>query len=261
VAWWPGEEGWHLGYGALTPPGLLGGTAVFDLTRGNLTAGLADVPDRALSDRYRAAGGVRRRLDTTLGRLDPTGVTILARHPGRWDGLTGSGWEIAVLCGGRYRPTDVHFGPIAGPLRRITDTRPELDGIVLGTQQPMAYRAADGLELDGLLVLPVASDGTFPLVTILHGGPYDRYADRCQLFWFPSAQWLAAAGYAVFLPNPRGGQGHGHEFAASVAGRVGLEEWTDITTGIDLLVARGERAVRSRSRWQHRLGGRWSASP
>jgi dipeptidyl aminopeptidase/acylaminoacyl peptidase len=150
---------------------------------------------------------------------------------------------------------------LRGPLRRITDTRPELDGIVLGTQQPMAYRAADGLELDGLLVLPVASDGTFPLVTILHGGPYDRYADRCQLFWFPSAQWLAAAGYAVFRPNPRGGQGHGHEFAASVAGRVGLEEWTDITTGIDLLVARGERAVRSRSRWQHRLGGRWSASP
>jgi dipeptidyl aminopeptidase/acylaminoacyl peptidase len=60
----------------------------------------------------------------------------------------------------------------------------------------------------------------------------------------------------VFLPNPRGGQGHGHEFAASVAGRVGLEEWTDIATGIDLLVAPGERAVRS-----HRLGGRRSASP
>jgi dipeptidyl aminopeptidase/acylaminoacyl peptidase len=120
--------------------------------------------------------------------------------------------------------------------------RPELDGVALGTQQPLVYRAADGLDLDGLLVLPAgqtASAGPFPLITIVHGGPYDRYADRCQLFWFPSAQWLATAGYAVFLPNPRGGQGHGHQFAASVAGRVGREEWTDILTGIDLLVTEG----------------------
>nr|WP_246292628.1 prolyl oligopeptidase family serine peptidase [Lentzea indica] len=39
------------------------------------------------------------------------------------------------------------------------------------------------------------------------------------------------------MPNPRGGLGHGHEFAAAVAGRVGQEEWHDIETGIDLLIA------------------------
>ncbi|MFC7645636.1 prolyl oligopeptidase family serine peptidase [Streptosporangium lutulentum] len=33
--------------------------------------------------------------------------------------------------------------------------------------------------------------------------------------------------------------GHGHAFAAAVAGRVGLEEWTDIVSGIDLLIADG----------------------
>ncbi|MEV5896197.1 alpha/beta hydrolase family protein [Nonomuraea fuscirosea] len=55
----------------------------------------------------------------------------------------------------------------------------------------------------------------------------------------PSGQWLATAGYAVFLPNPRGGEGHGHAFAAAVAGAVGLGEWTDVNTGIDLLIAEG----------------------
>ncbi len=54
-----------------------------------------------------------------------------------------------------------------------------------------------------------------------------------------SGQWLATAGYAVFLPNPRGGSGRGHEFAATVAGAAGQEEWTDIVTGIDLLIAEG----------------------
>jgi dipeptidyl aminopeptidase/acylaminoacyl peptidase len=74
---------------------------------------------------------------------------------------------------------------------------------------------------------------------MVHGGPYDRHADQLHGGLYPCGQWLASAGYAVFLANPRGGMGHGHEFAAAVAGRVGLEEWTDIASGIDRLIADG----------------------
>ncbi|TDE13023.1 prolyl oligopeptidase family serine peptidase [Jiangella asiatica] len=249
LAWWPGEDGWHLGYVALTPPVLQAGTAVFDLTvdshvRCNRTSGLPMCPTELHQTDTAPLVVFADGLNTTLARLDHAGPTTLSQHPGQLEDLatTPTGEKIAALTGTRYQPANVHVGPPTGPLRKITDTRPELDGIIFGTQRPLAYRAADGLDLDGLLVLPVgksASDGPFPLVTIVHGGPYDRYADRCQLSWFPSAQWLATAGYAAFLPNPRGGQGHGHAFAASVAGRVGREEWTDILTGIDLLTAEG----------------------
>lgn len=249
LTWWPGEDGWHLGYIALTPPVLQAGNAVFDLAVGsrvlrNRTSGLPMCPTELCQTDTAPLVVFADGLNTTLARLDPTGPTTLSQHPGRVDDLTTTptGEKIAALTGTRYQPANVHVGPPAGPLRKITNTRPELNGIALGTQQPLAYRAADGLDLDGLLVLPVgktASDGPFPLITIAHGGPYDRYADRLQLFWFPSAQWLATAGYAVFLPNPRGGQGHGHQFALSVAGRVGQEEWTDILTGIDLLITEG----------------------
>ncbi|WP_328848163.1 alpha/beta hydrolase family protein [Micromonospora zamorensis] len=249
LAWWLGEDGWHLGYVALTPPVLQAGTAVFDLAVDsrvlrNRTAGLSMCPTQLCQTGAAPLVVCADGLNTTLARLDPAGLSTLSHHPGRLDNVTTTptGTEIAAITGTRYQPPNVYIGPLTGPLRRITNTRPDLDGIALGTQQPLAYRAADGLDLDGLLVLPVgrsASEGPFPLVTIVHGGPYDRYADRCQLFWFPSAQWLAAAGYAVFLPNPRGGQGHGHQFAASVAGRVGGQEWTDILTGIDLLIAQG----------------------
>ncbi|MEV0155651.1 prolyl oligopeptidase family serine peptidase [Micromonospora sp. NPDC050686] len=249
LAWWPAEDGWHLGYLALTPPVMQAGTAVFDLTIGsrvrrNRTAGLSMCPTELCQTDAAPLVVFADGLNTALARLCPTGPTTLSQRQGRLDHLTTTptGEQIAALTGTRYQPSNVYLGPPTGPLRRITDARPELDGIALGTQQTLAYRAADGLDLDGLLVLPVgrtASEGPFPLVTIVHGGPYDRYADRCQLFWSPSAQWLAAAGYAVFLPNPRGGQGHGHEFAASVAGRVGQQEWTDIQTGIDLLIAQG----------------------
>ncbi|MGI5500547.1 alpha/beta hydrolase family protein [Lentzea sp. CA-135723] len=73
----------------------------------------------------------------------------------------------------------------------------------------------------------------------MHGGPYDRFTDNLQLHWVPSAQWFAHQGIATFLPNPRGGLGHGHEFAEAVGGRVGLEEWHDIENGLDLLVSEG----------------------
>ncbi|MGH8891324.1 MAG: prolyl oligopeptidase family serine peptidase [Acidothermaceae bacterium] len=249
LAWWHGEDGWHLGYIALTPPVLQAGAAVFDLALAsgavhNRTSGLAMCPTELHQTDGEPLVVFADGLNTTLARLEPTGPTPLAQHPGRLDELTTtpSGDKIAVLTGTQYVPANVHVGPPTGPLRKITDTRPELGGVAFGTQQPLTYRASDGLDLDGVLVLPVgktASEGPFPLVTIVHGGPYERYADDFQLVWAPSGQWLATAGYAVFLPNPRGGQGHGHEFAASVAGRVGQEEWTDILSGIDLLIADG----------------------
>ncbi|GAA2693019.1 alpha/beta hydrolase family protein [Actinoplanes palleronii] len=249
LAWWPAEDGWHIGYVALTPPVLHAGTAVFDLSltsgsRTNRTAGLPMCPTELCQTGTAPLLLCADGLTTVVSRLDPAGLTTLLHHPGRLDALTATpdGARIAVLATTRYRLADVHLGPPTGPLDRVTDTHPELNGIPLGTQQPLTYHAADGLALDGLLVLPpghTAADGPFPLVTIAHGGPYDRYADHLQLSWAPSAQWLATAGHAVFLPNPRGGKGHGHDFAARVAGRVGQEEWTDILTGIDLLVTRG----------------------
>jgi dipeptidyl aminopeptidase/acylaminoacyl peptidase len=120
--------------------------------------------------------------------------------------------------------------------------RPELRDVRWGAQERLSYKAFDGLALDGLLILPAGrsrQDGPFPLVTLVHGGPYDGYTDQLQLGWYPSGQWLATAGYAVFLPNPRGGRGHGHAFAARVAGAVGMDEWTDVLTGIDMLIADG----------------------
>jgi dipeptidyl aminopeptidase/acylaminoacyl peptidase len=253
--WWLGED-WHLAYLALTPPGLQAGTAVFDLVvpasgpagaHRNVTDGLPACPAELVQvDRGAPLVVVADGLDTAIHRLVPDELQLveISRTTGLVRQLTTNrdGELIAAVLSRSDQPHNVHAGPTGGPLRRLTDTRPELRDVRWGTQHRLSYRASDGLALDAVLILPPGrsrQDGPFPLVTLVHGGPYDRYADQFMLHWVPCGQWLAQAGYAVFLPNPRGGQGHGHEFAASVAGAVGQEEWTDILTGIELLVTEG----------------------
>ncbi|OKJ39145.1 dipeptidyl aminopeptidase [Streptomyces sp. CB01580] len=256
LTWWRAETGWHLAYLAVTPPGLVGGTAVFDVVvplsgaaagPRNLTDGMTACPLGLVQ----VASGpplvvVADGLDTAVHRLDPGGPHLVevARVDGLLTALTASrsGDVVAALVSTAYEPVNVHAGAPRGPLARISDTRPEYRGIRWGTQERLSYEASDGLALDGLLILPAGktrNERPFPLVTLVHGGPDDRYADQFMLGVHVSGQWLATAGYAVFLPNPRGGQGHGHAFAASVAGAVGMNEWTDIVTGIDLLITSG----------------------
>jgi hypothetical protein len=90
LAWWPRDDGWHLGYVALTPPGLQAATAVFDLAladrvRRNRTEGLAMCPTELCQTGDSPLVVFADGLDTTLARLDATGVTPLSRHPGRLD--------------------------------------------------------------------------------------------------------------------------------------------------------------------------------
>ncbi|CAA9562505.1 MAG: hypothetical protein AVDCRST_MAG88-1615 [uncultured Thermomicrobiales bacterium] len=185
-------------------------------------------------------------LDTMIARLDSVAGTLTELSRARGDLLaptvSGDGAIVAALHSTPDEPLNVWVGPPAGPLARRTDLQPALREVAWGPQERLAWAAPDGLALDGLLILPPGrgrADGPFALVTLVHGGPYGRFTDGFQLGWAPSGQWLAAAGYAVFLPNPRGGMGHGHDFAARVAGRVGLEDWGDIVAGITVLIAEG----------------------
>jgi acetyl esterase/lipase len=147
-----------------------------------------------------------------------------------------------VACALHHRVPDVWAGPPEGKLLRVSDLAPELADVEWGSQERLAWRAPDRLELDGLLILPpgrTRDDGPFPLVLILHGGPYGRFGDDLQLGWALPAQWLATAGFAVFCPNPRGGLGHGAEFARTVRGAVGVADWRDVESGLERLVDEG----------------------
>lgn len=104
---------------------------------------------------------------------------------------------------------------------------------VNGHQERISWVAPDGLEIEGLLVLPKGS-GPYPLIVHVHGGP----VGACRSVW-GMASLLTSRGYAVLYPNPRGSAGRGQAFAERVFGDMGGADTQDILSGIDALVERG----------------------
>jgi dipeptidyl aminopeptidase/acylaminoacyl peptidase len=197
-------------------------------------------------------------LETRLCLLDPTTGTLETTYPatekdresdlGAWDArpLADGGVVMAVARSTGPEPWEVWAGGAedagqTGTLRAISSHQDALAGIVWGRQEALTWTAPDGWELDGLLVRPPgdAGEGALPTVVLVHGGPYGRWSPGFNLGWSNWAQWLALAGYAVLMPNPRGGYGHGEAFAAAARGDVGGADYRDIMAMVDAAVEHG----------------------
>lgn len=249
LCWGPDDA--TLLYGAHLLPGLRGGIGIFvvDAAGGEprpLAHDLDACPVYAVTT---AAGTpfvrVDDHLDTWIGELDLATGHLQPRVavPGSVTSfdVSGDGQTLALI---RTTPDDFTNVWLArgGVVQRLSDLNPALRDITFGPQEAISWQAPDGMTIEGLLILPpgkTRADGPFPLVTLVHGGPYGRFANALQFGWSSWGQWLATLGYASLLPNPRGGSGRGHDFANRVAGAVGKEDWGDILAGVDYVVSEG----------------------
>jgi dipeptidyl aminopeptidase/acylaminoacyl peptidase len=188
---------------------------------------------------------VAEGLATRLERLSPqTGERNLAQDiTGEIDGLsvteTPDGPVIAAVQLGDELVARVVAGP-PGALRPLSDHGADLEQVRLGTVEALFCTASDGLDLDAVVIRPpIAGDGPWPTAVLVHGGPYGRsglWSHAHPLEW---GQLLATHGYAVVLPNYRGGYGHGNAFATSVRGDMGGAEWGDVVSIVDAAIAAG----------------------
>ncbi|WP_037325454.1 S9 family peptidase [Salinimicrobium terrae] len=124
----------------------------------------------------------------------------------------------------------------ASSATRVTNSNPWLDQEKLGKQEVITYKAADGMEIEGILIHPVSKTGKTPLITVVHGGPEAHYDNGWLTSYSMPGQMGAGEGYAVFYPNYRGSTGRGVEFAKSSQGDPGGKEFDDIIDGVDYLI-------------------------
>jgi dipeptidyl aminopeptidase/acylaminoacyl peptidase len=129
-----------------------------------------------------------------------------------------SAGEVVVLAGGRER-TLSDFGAL---LARSASLRP---------MQELEATAPDGVGVHGWVLKP-AGTGPFPVVLMVHGGPFAHYG------WtlFDEAQVYAGAGYAVVMGNPRGSAGYGESHGRAIVGDFGNLDAKDVLALLDAAV-------------------------
>jgi len=102
-------------------------------------------------------------------------------------------------------------------------------------------KSADGLDIEYFVIRPKAvrarpKSPPPPLFLEIHGGPslYNPFSEL-----LPYYQVLAAAGYLVTLPNPRGSIGYGEQFTKRVRGDLAGKDFQDLMTCADDVIERG----------------------
>ena len=96
---------------------------------------------------------------------------------------------------------------------------------------------ADGSEIDTFVMLPPGYEKgqRYPAVLHIHGGPWDQWS-----YSFNSeSQLLAAQGYVVVMPNPRGSFGYGQAFTDALTGDWGNIDFGDVMSAMDFAIEEG----------------------
>lgn len=152
--------------------------------------------------------------------------------------------RLAAVIARPDAPPDVHIVEIRDDQfqwQRLTDANPTLREHSFPLIDTLHWESVDGTRIQGLLVRPVdVPEGPWPTIVLIHGGPtslwsYEFHGTR-SMGW---VQLMAAEGYAVFLPNPRGSMGFGTPFAEANSGDMGGGDLADILSGVDYLVTEG----------------------
>ena len=188
---------------------------------------------------FSAATGVSARLfryDVGSRRVTPLPVPEGQVYSALSSDKTGT--VLAYEARDASRPAEVYITSLATVApRMLSDLNPALAKLTFGPTQVATWKSADGWPMDGVLVLPPGyRPGTrYPMIVYIHGGPSGVNQKVFDPFW----QLLAANGYVVFAPNPRGSTGHGDKFYAGNYKDFGGKDYEDIMTGIDHLVQTG----------------------
>ena len=197
-------------------------------------------------------------LETRLCWLDTSTSELTALSPTRLDDrlVSISDWMVhvtprgdtilAVVKGNCNQPWEIWTGKVTGQaevltLYQVSIHHAELHGLTFSPQEFFTWHSHDGWNLDGILMLPpnASRDQPLPTIVLIHGGPYRRWSHEIYFYSHRWGQWLAQAGYAVLMPNTRGGSGHGERFATAVRGDAGGDDYIDVMSALDNAIERG----------------------
>lgn len=183
----------------------------------------------------------------SFAKLDGT-VTVIAQHLGGGGSASGGG-AFTLGPGGAYtmawslneNPGGIAVGWVGRgePKLIVEPNRQLLAQKHPGKVEEIWYNssAADHRKIEGWIIKPPDFDASkkYPLILEIHGGPFGNYGDRFDV----EKQLYAAMGYVVLYTNPRGSTSYGEEFSNSIHHAYPGDDFADLNSGVDAVVAKG----------------------
>jgi dipeptidyl aminopeptidase/acylaminoacyl peptidase len=187
--------------------------------------------------------------DTKLGFCSPDGnckktadhVTSATSAYGGGSFSISRNGTIALTRGDASNPGDVAVfsgGPGATPRVLTALNQDLLEQKKPGRVEEIWWESSkDKRKVEGWIIHPPDFDPSkkYPLILEIHGGPFGDYGDR---FDFEKQVW-ASMGYIVLYTNPRGSTSYGEEFANLIHHAYPGDDFYDMDSGVDAVVAKG----------------------
>ena len=146
--------------------------------------------------------------------------------------------KIVVLVSTPTNVGDLFAVDAGGGLRPLTHVNQKLfSELNLTEPEEFWYPSFDGAKIQAWIQKPPGYNPKkkYPLILNIHGGPHGAYGYTFD----HEFQWMAAQGYLVLYPNPRGSTSYGQDFGNVIQYHYPGDDYKDLMAGVDVLVARG----------------------
>lgn len=150
---------------------------------------------------------------------DASAAAVLVSTPTRIGDLE----RLDLATGARTRLTDLN----AALFSELTLTEPE----------EIWYTSFDGKRVQTWVQKPPDFDPAkkYPVILNIHGGPHAAYGYTFD----HEFQWMAAKGYVVVYPNPRGSTSYGQDFGNVIQFHYPGDDAKDLLIAVDEVIKRG----------------------
>lgn len=177
------------------------------------------------------------------GSIEPltSGNLRFATSYGPSDRITmANNGNVAITGSGPDHPKDVYAIALASgakPLQLTNTNEGLLSARKLGRTEDLNWKSIDGKPMQGWIILPPDFDAAkkYPLILDIHGGPHMMYGVEFQ----HQMQMFASRGFVVLYTNPRGSTGYGEEFGNMIHTKYPGDDYHDLMTGVDAVLAKG----------------------
>ncbi len=131
---------------------------------------------------------------------------------------------------------------------KFTDAKPFVETNKGFLKKPIAktevitWKGALDDQIEGILYYPnnYQAGKKYPLVVMIHGGPFGHDSDSFSERWAYPHQLYTQRGAFILKPNYHGSSNYGLKFGESISGgKYNDLEWIDVEKGVDSLIAKG----------------------